>query len=243
MVAPDRGVHGARTLGKLLGAAARSSTRWSGRGGWWQPVEPPAVLSTTDKVMRMTRYAWLNPCRPWLYRRHRIQLVDDPLLWSWSTLRDSIGAVADPWVPAERLADAFGWPRGDDLAQRLHAYATRDDHVSVEARAFPRRRPSSPAPRCSVEEILQAAISTTRLPASALRRRTAARRVAAGLAYDQGWSHPRQLAPVLDVHRKSIPRLARAASRGEIRAAALCLDRRLRSDHEANLRRAGVDLE
>lgn len=243
MVAPDGGLVDTRVLGKLLSAVARASPRWTGRGRWWEPVEAPGALPTTDKVMRVTRYAWLNPCRPWSYRGHRIQLTGDPLRWSWSTLRDTVGAIADPWVPAERLAVAFGWAIGDDLAERLHTYATRDDHVGLEARSFPVRRPTRPAPSCTVDAILRAALATTRLPPEALRQRTAARRVAAGLAYDQGWSHPRQLAPVLDVHPKTAPRLARSASPGEVRAAAPCLEPRLHVDPETNLREANVEPE
>lgn len=243
MVAPDRGVVGARILGKLLGAVAQASSRWTGRGRWWEPVEPPEILAAPDKIMRVTRYAWLNPCRPWSYRGHRIQLTGDPLRWSWSTLRDTIGAIADPWVPAERLAVAFGWARGADLPERLHAYACRDDHVDPEALAFPARRPTTTAPGCTVEDVLDAALAATRLPRAALHHRTAARRVAIGLAYDQGWSHPRQLAPILDVHPKTVPRLARPASPAEIRAAAMCLDPRLRVDPDANLREANVELE
>lgn len=243
MVAPDRGIVGARVVGKLLSTVARASPRWTGRGRWWEPVEPPEILAAPDKVMRVTRYAWLNPCRPWSYRGHRIQLTGDPLRWSWSTLRDTVGAVADPWVPAERVAVAFGWGRSADLPERLHAYACGDGHVDLEARAFPTLHPSTSTPTRPLDDIFRAALAATRLPRAALSQRTPARRVAAGLAYDQGWSQPKQLAPLLDVHPKTVPRLARSASPAEIRAAALCLDPRLGVDPETNLRQAHVDRE
>lgn len=241
LVAEDRGVAGARTIGRLLGAAARGSARWSGRGRWWEPVEAPEPLATGDKLMRVVRYAWLNPCRPWSYRAHRIRLVDDPLLWPWSTLHDSIGAIADPWVPAERLAVAFGWPRGDDLPERLHRYATRDDHVAVEARDFPERRPGRPVPHEGVAEILAAALATTRLPPRALRERTAARRIAIGLCYRQGWSHPKQLAPIFGVHPNTVCRIANTATKSEVEAAAFCLDPRLHVDPDSAMQRAHVE--
>lgn len=241
MVAPDRGLQGARGLGRLLAGTARASERWSGRGAWWEPVQRPEVLTSRDKVRRVVRYAWLNPCRPWSYRSHRLRLADDPLAWSWSTLRDSIGAVVDPWVPAERLAVAFGWPRGGDLRERLHGYAVRDEDVVVEARVFPRRPSSREAPVGSLEEILRAALAATRSPREALRARSVARRVAIGLCYRQGWSHPAQLAPIFDVHPNTVCRIARSASNEEVEAAALCLDARLQLDPDANMRAAGVE--
>ena len=241
LVTPDRGLRGSRSIGRLLAGASRGSARWSGKGRWWETVEPPELLSSRDKVMRMVRYAWLNPCRPWRHRSHAVRLVDDPLAWSWSTLRDSIGAVADPWVPAERVAVAFGWPLGDDVRERLHAYAARDDHVAVEARVFPRRPSRVAVPVGSLSEIMNAALAATRAPAEALRERTAARRVAIGLCYRQGWSHPAQLAPLFEVHPNTVCRIARSASEEEVEAAALCLDARLRLGPDANMREAGVE--
>ncbi|MEQ9323731.1 MAG: hypothetical protein RIF41_31500 [Polyangiaceae bacterium] len=238
MVAPDRGERSAHIVGKLLATSTRASGRWA---GCWQPVEPPEAVTTADKLQRAVRYAWLNPCRPWFYRGHRTQLVDDPLAWSWSTLRDSIGAIADPWVPAERLAVAFGWPKGADLPERLHRYACLDDHVAPDARSFPRLEPPRSAPTSTVDEVLHAALATTRLPAPAQRQRTAARRIANGLCYRQGWRIPTQLAPIFGVHPHTVSRIAAAASNGELEAAALCLDRRLRVDPDTNLRHAHVD--
>lgn len=238
MVAPYRGPRSAQILGKLVGAATRASEQWT---GCWQPVEPPEAISSDDKIQRIVRYAWLNPCRPWFYHGHRIQLVDDPLVWSWSTLRDTVGAIAQPWVPAERLAAAFGWPRGEDLPERLHRYACSDDHVAEHARAFPVPEPPRPAPTHTVDEILHAALATTRLPGQALRRRTAARRIAIGLCYRQGWRLPKQLAPIFGVHPNTVSRIAASASDDELEAAALCLDRRLRVDPDTNMRHAHVE--
>ena len=238
MVAPDRGGRSGHIVGKLLATTSRGSRRWR---NCWKPVGPPELLTSRDKLRRVVRYAWLNPCRPWSYRGHLIHLVDDPLVWSWSTLRDTIGAVANPWVPADRLANAFGWPRGADLAPRLHRYACKDDHVAPDARAFPLRQPPRHAPAHPVDQILHAALATTRLPNAALRGRTAARRIAIGLCYRQGWRLPRQLAPVFGVHPHTVSRIAASASESELEAAALCLDPRLRVDPDTNMRRAHVE--
>ena len=68
-----------------------------------------------------------------------------------------------------------------------------------------------------------------------------ARRVAVGLCYRQGWSHPAQLAPIFDVHPNTVCRIARSASKEEVEAAALCLEARLRIDPDTNMRDAGVE--
>jgi hypothetical protein len=179
-------------------------------------------------VQRNVRYAWLNACRPWWFRGDWVQLVDDPLAWPWSTLHDSLGAVAAPWIPGERIGKALGWPLDADLPRRIHRYATADEHVAAGAREPLALAPPSTLPTASIREVLDAALIATRSPETALRQRSAARRVAAGLAYRQGWRYPAGLAPLLDVHPGSVPRLANAASPEELEAAAKCLSPRLR---------------
>ncbi|HHH28773.1 MAG TPA: hypothetical protein ENK57_10575 [Polyangiaceae bacterium] len=240
LVAPER-PHGDRLLGKVLGATGRSVGRPAGRATTWEPVPRPKPLPSRDKVMRSVRYAWLNPCRPWRCHGHLVQLVDDPLRWPWSTLRDSIGAVADPWISADALAVAFGWPRGRDLPRRLHGYAARDEHVADDAIRFPEPPSPTAVPACALEDVLQAALATTRSPRRALRaKRSAARRVAVGLAYRQGWSSPSRLAEVCGVHPSTVCRLARRSPPHELTAAATCLDPRLRTNPRAIVRNVGV---
>lgn len=229
MVAPDEGATGARRLRRILAAAGPAC----GRQAPFKPVDPPTPLTSPDKLQRSVRYAWLNPCRPWKYRGQSIELVDDPLQWWWSTLRDTIGAVADPWVPAERLARALGWSQTVDIARRFHAYATRDDHVAPEARTFPEPPAASVIPECSVPDALEAALQATRSPREALQRKSAARRIGVGLLYRQGWTFPRRLAPHFGVHSTSVSRIASTASSEETQAAARCLDPRLRSPSPA----------
>lgn len=229
MVAPDRGEKGARRLRRILAAAGPAC----GQQAPFKPVDPPRPLTSADKLQRSVRYAWLNPCRPWKYRDREIELVDDPLHWWWSTLRDTIGAVTDPWVPADRLARALGWSPTPDVARRLHAYATHDDHVASEARAFPEPVAPSALPEGSIADALEAALQATRSPRDDLRRKTATRRVGVGLLYRQGWTFPSRLAPHFGVHSSTISRIAATAAPHETQAAARCLDPRLRSPSPA----------
>lgn len=231
MVAPDRGARGAKRLGRILGAANRiGATR-----ARFRPVEPPRPLTSLDKLQRGVRYVWLNPCRPRKYRGRDHRLVDDPLAWWWSTLRDTVGAVADPWTPAADVATALGWSATPHIACRLHAYATRDDHVAPHARVFPEPAAASELPHGSIADVFAAALHATRSPREDLRRKTTARRVAVGLSYRQGWTFPRRLAPHLGVHPSTISRLAPAATPAELRAAARCLTPRLSSPSPAEV--------
>jgi hypothetical protein len=240
IVAPDRGKEGVLVLGKVLGASARAAGKPQGRGVVWDEVPPAQPLPSVDKVMRNVRYVWLNPCRPWSGTGRSVRLLDDPLVWPWSTLRDSIGAIIDPWVPQERLAEAFGWEIATGLAERIHRYATRDDHVAQGARQLPQAPAPTEVPACGLEDVVEAALATTRSSREALCKRSAARRVAVGLAYRQGWSMPTRLAKICGVHAGTIHRIARRARPAELDAAALCLDPRLRMDADAILRKANV---
>lgn len=224
LIAPDWGRAGATRLARVLGAVARRFEL----GELWRPVPLPRPLDSRDKVARNVRYAWLNCCRPWSGGGGR-RLVDDPLKWRWSTLRDAIGAVTDPWVPASRVGEAFGWPIDEALPRRLHAYAVKDDHVAVEARTFPVVPPPAAMPDRAFEDVVAAGLSATRATVAELgRRRSAARRAVVGLAYRQGWRAPKELGALCGMHPDSVTRLARKASAAEVEAAARCLDARLR---------------
>ena len=73
------------------------------------------------------RYTVLNPSRA--------GIVDDPLSWPWSTHRDVVGAIADPWVTAERLGAALGSRMAS--AQDIHAYVSGDPSVAIAGTPFP----------------------------------------------------------------------------------------------------------
>ena len=220
-----------RRLAAVVAASGRALGEAEGRGALWQPVEAPTMVDSPDKLRRSVRYVWLNCCRPWRLEGRWVQLVDDPLRWRWSTLHDSIGAIVDPWVTGARVARAFGWATGADVGRRLHAYATQDEHVADSAQVFPVAPAPADAPDRALVDVLEAALRTTRLGSEALRRKTPARRVAIGLAYRQGWRHPKGLAPTFGVHRATVCKIAARASTRETEAAALCLDPRLSLIH------------
>lgn len=224
LVAPER-TDGARVLGRVVRRVTRPLGRDAAR--WWAPVPEPERLSSRDKLMRTVRYVWLNPCRPWRHGGRSLRLTEDPLSWTWSTLRDTLGIVLDPWTPAAAVAKAFAWDHDWRLRERIHAYATADEHVAEAARAFPGLAVGAGPTTFALEDILEAALAATREPAGALRRKTRARRIAVGLAYRFGWGRPKQLAGHLDVHPNTVCRIATRARPAEIDVAAQCLDRRL----------------
>ena len=193
-----------RRLAAILGACARRF----GLGNTWELVPEPQVIRTPDKIPRGVRYTHLNCSRPWKPRGGRVvQLVSDPLVWTWSTLRDSIGAIVDPWVPPERLASALGRPL-EGFTEWLHGYVTSDPCVSPTGTTVPRPAPSSAVPVRDLGSIARASIAAVRGVASDLRRHGAsARRVFAALAVDQGWASG-EIARVCGVDRRSVPRLA-----------------------------------
>ncbi len=213
-----------------LSAVLRATSRQlgEGRSRLWDPVPNARPITSTDKVRRNVRYVWLNPCRRW---RGAGGLVTDPLAWPWSSLRDVIGAIADPWTRAETVSAAFGWPH-DPV--RLHDYAMRDAHV-VPA-PFPHAPSPSRLPDRAVDDIFAAAMATTRSSPAMLARKTTTRRVAIGLAYRQGWTFPTRLAPVLGLRRSnSISRIAARTDPDAVEAAALCLHPRLLHPRRASI--------
>ncbi|MEZ4446258.1 MAG: hypothetical protein R3B72_44685 [Polyangiaceae bacterium] len=225
LATPDDGSRSPRRLAGILGASAPALGQAEGRGALWQPIEPPTRIESPDKLQRTLRYIWLNCCRPWRHQGRWIQLVDDPLQWPWSTLHDSIGAIVNPWVPADRVARALEWPSA--CVERLFHYAVSDDHVAPAAQAFPLRPAPSPVPDRPLANILAAALATTRLPTEALQRRTPARQIAIGLARRQGWTQATALAPTFATHRTSISRIATHVAPTLLETAALCLDPRM----------------
>lgn len=129
------------------------------------------------KQRRMLRYVLLNPCRAGLTR--------DPTRWLFSTLRDDLGAVTDPWT-------------GVTSPERLLAYLETDDRVRI--------RWAGPAPDVSVALVpLGACVLATQ---AALRARdlqsTPARRTFVHLARRQGWTRTGQLAQVLGVTPRAV---------------------------------------
>jgi REP element-mobilizing transposase RayT len=127
----------------------------------WEPVEAPVEIPDSRHLARQVRYVVLNPCRA--------GLVDDPLRWLWSTHRDVMGAVAQPWVQAHRLAAALDRP-AQGFASAHHRYVSSDPSVDVAGTAppVPAKRRTSPAE--SIERIARAAAAALQPPRCASSR-------------------------------------------------------------------------
>ena len=161
---------------RLLGSFARSFDLPT----LWNPVPEPTLIGTPDKLLRQVRYIGLNPCRPVRVGRLEVQLATDPLRYEWSTHRDAVGAIADPWVTAERILEACG-VRADDPAAWLHRYVSSDPHVAVTGTPMP-----IAALPATIDEALAAACAAHRAPADAVRQRGGVRATFLGLVAAAG---------------------------------------------------------
>jgi hypothetical protein len=156
---------------------------------------------------------WLNPTRD--------GLVDDPLAWLWSSYRDVIGAVVDPWITSTRLARALDQPaRG--FNERLHAYVSSDPSVAVKGTTFPVEASPSRFPRVSLARIQAAACVAHRAPREDTGRRTAARTSFLDLARACGFRDHGAIIDAATVSSDTIRRRARADADAPA-AAWLCL--------------------
>lgn len=195
---------------RFLGSVTRAlgETR-----GLWQPA-PPSIIADTEKLRRQVRYVALNAPRE--------HLVTDPLDWAWSTHRDVVGAIADPWVPAGRLARAFGrMERG--FAQVHHRYVSSDPSVAIDGTPFPIAAKPTRMAVHPLDRVATAACAATRAPRSAIERQGSTRSLFVQLAVAHGWEMPGLLALACKCDVSTIHRiLARPPAPG-LAAAALCL--------------------
>jgi hypothetical protein len=157
----------------------------------WLPIGPPRSYPTRDKVLRQIRYIHLNPCRPSRIGTADVRLVADPLLWEWSTHRDLVGAVADPWVTPARLG-----PLARPDAGWWHGYVSSDPSVHVQGTPRPEPASACTVPTVPLDRILRAAAAATRSGSDGVRRRGACRNAFFDLAFDQGWTRSGQLAEI-----------------------------------------------
>ncbi len=97
-------------------------------GPGWRAAPDREPIAGGGKLARQIRYVLLNPCRAALTR--------DPASWLWSTHRDLIGAVDDPWVPDDRVAGALG-RRAVGFRSWMHRYVTGDPDVLPAASEVP----------------------------------------------------------------------------------------------------------
>jgi hypothetical protein len=160
------------------------------------PVGPP--IADRQHLERDIRYVLLNPCRA--------GLVVDPLEWLWSTHRDVMGAVVDPWVTASRLAAALG-RRRNGFAAELHRYVSSDPSVRVEGTPPPTPAVPAAPPRVGLAQVRAAALAATRAAPAELGRRSLTRRLLIQLAAAYGWRRPQALSRLCGVARQTIHRL------------------------------------
>jgi hypothetical protein len=215
-------------LARMLGAFSR----WHSPSGEdplrWNPVPRPEPVAGPEHLRRWLRYVALNPCRD--------KLVRDPLEWLWSTHRDVVGAVAEPWVAAPRLARLLD-ENARSFAESFHRYVSSDK--ACDARGTPAPRPPRPSEcaRFPLERIMTAAAAATRQPLEAARTRGPTRTAFIQLAVRQGWTDARVLARACGVTTRGIRNLRATESPDLVAAAALCLgDDRLLSPWRAGRR-------
>jgi hypothetical protein len=148
-----------------------------GAGLRWETVPAPEEIGV-DKRERHVRYVTLNPCRA--------RLVCDPLAWPWSTHRDIVGAVIEPWVTAEALAAALGRP-APRFAPRHHAYVSADPTASVVGTPYPQPAGPSALPVYPLGAIAVAAAAAHRGEVADVRKRSRVRATFIDLARECGW--------------------------------------------------------
>jgi hypothetical protein len=167
LVAPTIDANAERErLRRLLASFAREFEL----GHVWGPVPEPRPLVTKDKVARQVRYISLNPSRPFRLGNDDVVLVSDPLSFEWTTHRDAIGAIVDPWVTAAAIAEACGIETADPVAW-LHKYVSSDPHVAVAGTPVPVAAVSG-----SIEQLVLAVCAAHRAEPDAIRRRGPARK-------------------------------------------------------------------
>ena len=126
----------------------------------FEPLPPPEIVPL-QRAARVARYVDLNAVRA--------GLVDHPLAWPWSTVRDLVGAVAKPAVDRSLHARALGHRRATRPDDWL-SYLATDDRVVDRRPLQPPVSASSVLPGCSVEALREAVCSALRVRPSAFRK-------------------------------------------------------------------------
>ena len=198
---------------RAMGRALSRATYGMGKGVWQAVPKPDRVRES--KLERAMRYVALNPCRA--------ELAPDPLAWLWSTHRDVMGAVADPWIDGGRIATRLG-PRRWHSKEAWHRYVSSDFAVSAGGTPPPEGMRAADEPTHTLGDIAAAVATALRVAPGAVKRKGPARRLFLALAYRQGWRDTALLARVLDISKRSVRRLLRPCSGdADLEAAALCL--------------------
>jgi hypothetical protein len=213
-------------LARLLGQWGR---RFGVRGQLGH-VPAPQPIRGGQVLARQVRYVALNPCRRGLTRC--------PLAWPWSTHRDVVGAIVDPWVSARRMIGALATSEHDFVA-RHHAYVSGDPHASVAGTRMPVPAAPTTVARFPLDSIARAVLAATRSPAHALTLRGPTRSLFIALAVEQGWAHAADLARISGCSSQTVRRLAHDVDPVGLAAVRLCLgDARLRLTRVGSMKEA-----
>jgi hypothetical protein len=196
---PDH-VHLAVSTGSPTDAHARfvaglRSYALSRRSALWAEVGPFEPISNQKHLLRVARYFHLNPCRD--------RLVADPLSWEWSTHRDAVGAVADPWLDQLELSRMMRCASGM-FASRFHAYVSGDPTVAIAGSPLPEARPNLVVDLAAIE---LAICSVLRLERIGARRPPQPRKLVVHLARRLGCPSREALAEVLGVIPQTVSEL------------------------------------
>jgi hypothetical protein len=209
-------IHGAEErLARLLGHFCRTfEIEGSCR------VPQPRVIEDVHALARQVRYVALNPCRDRLSRC--------PLDWPWTTHRDIVGAIVDPWVTAERLADTLWWP-SENFAEEHHAYVSGDPSANVAGTPFPAPAEPTLLAELPLRVIGDAVAAVMRTPVAAIQKRGSARALFIALAREHGWDSMSSLARACGCTPRTIRNHHEGVDPTSLRAARLALgDARLR---------------
>jgi hypothetical protein len=204
---PDR--DGARLV---MAHTLRGFTKRYGRGQrLFEPVPLPDVVPDALHQWRTSRYVPLNPCRK--------NYVRDPLEWLWSSYRDVMGAVAEPWVTAATLARLHGRPR-QGFEAVFHGYVSADPDVSIDGTPVPEPVHSTALACFPLRRIQLAAGAAFRVRGSMVFGHRRARRLFVALARDQGWPN-RPIAAASSMSERNVRRIVVASS--ALAAGRLCV--------------------
>ncbi len=165
------------------------------RENYWEPIYPPEGIPDPFHLQRQIRYVHLNPCRRSLCR--------DPLGWEWSTHRDYVGAIANPWPERERVFKLLTYPSGDRGLERFHCYISSDPSVSLVGTHLPRQAGDSVV-LLNLSAAEKAAALALRIPATEIRRKGRTRHLVLGSIQNTFIIRKNKIAQHFGVHPSSI---------------------------------------
>jgi hypothetical protein len=107
---------------RLSGVLGAFSKKFHPLKSVWMQVPEGQLIPNSHHLKRQIRYVHLNPCRE--------GLVNDPIIWEWSTHRDYLGCVHRPWLKIS-LISKFFCDSQKDFTATFHRYVSSDPSVSV----------------------------------------------------------------------------------------------------------------